>query len=206
MILFFDTETTGLPDYRMPPDHPSQPYLVQLACLLMDADGRERANLNIVVNPGVPIPAGASGVHGISDRVAKDYGLPPARAIALWHELASRASWLVAHNLKFDMAIMATAWARVGSKTRPTLEAEHGKRLQVCTMEMAAPVVNLPPTDRMVAKGIMKPKPPRLEECIAHFFGESLDGAHDALVDVRACARLYYYLKARTQAATEQPA
>ena len=64
-----------------------------------------------------------------------------------------------------------------------------------CTMEAATPIVNLPPTERMVAAGITKPKPPKLEECIRHFFDESLEGAHDALIDVRACSRVFFHLK-----------
>jgi DNA polymerase-3 subunit epsilon len=62
-------------------------------------------------------------------------------------------------------------------------------------MEAAAPIVNLPPTERMLAAGFNKPKAPKLEECIHHFFGETLAGAHDALVDVRACARVYFHLQ-----------
>lgn len=46
----------------------------------------------------------------------------------------------------------------------------------------------------MLAAGFTKPKPPKLEECIRHFFDEALEGAHDALVDVRACARVHRHL------------
>ena len=35
---------------------------------------------------------------------------------------------------------------------------------------------------------------PKLEECVRHFFGETLVGAHDALTDVRATARVFYHL------------
>jgi hypothetical protein len=34
-----------------------------------------------------------------------------------------------------------------------------------------------------------------LAECVKHFFGEDLAGAHDALVDVRACARVFFRLR-----------
>jgi len=47
----------------------------------------------------------------------------------------------------------------------------------------------------MLAAGFTKPKPPKLEECIRHFFNEELDGAHDAMVDVRACRRVYFHLQ-----------
>ena len=36
---------------------------------------------------------------------------------------------------------------------------------------------------------------PKLEECIKFFFDEQLEGAHDALTDVRACIRVYKELE-----------
>lgn len=196
MILFFDTETTGLPDSRMPPDHECQPYLVQLAMLLTENDGTERASVSVIINnPLVDIPAGASRVHGITNEIADRAGLFNARVVALWDEFAERSDLIVAHNIKFDMAIMETAWLRVKSNRKPSLDQSHGNRARFCTMDAATPIVNLPPTERMLAAGFTKPKPPKLEECISHFFGEQLSGAHDAMVDVRACARLYFHLK-----------
>jgi hypothetical protein len=38
MLLFVDTETSGLIDFAQPTDHPSQPHIVQLAALLCDDD------------------------------------------------------------------------------------------------------------------------------------------------------------------------
>ena len=55
-------------------------------------------------------------------------------------------------------------------------------------------VVNLPPTEKMRAAGFDKPKPPKLEECIRHFFNEELGGAHDAMIDLDACRRVYIHL------------
>lgn len=195
MILFFDVETTGLPDNRMPPDHVCQPHLVQLAMLLTEDDGTARACVNVIVNPLIPIPEGASRVHGITDEIANRAGIFSVHAVAMWDRFAERSDLIVAHNIKFDMAIMETAWLRVGSMKKPTLERSHGSRARFCTMEAAAPIVNLPPTARMLAVGFNKPKAPKLEECIMHFFGEDLSGAHDALIDVRAAARLYFHLQ-----------
>lgn len=62
------------------------------------------------------------------------------------------------------------------------------------TCSKAKYIVNLRPTEKMIARGIMQPKPPKLAECIQHFFGEALPGAHDALVDARACGRIYFHL------------
>ncbi len=201
MILFFDTETTGLPNFRAPMDDPSQPHLVQLACLLTEDDGTERASLSLIVNPGVPIPAGASAVHGITDLIADRAGVFNETAVAMWSRLAERADLLVAHNIRFDMAIMAAAHARHSPGGLLKMDKAHAGRPRFCTLDAAAPIVNLPPTEKMVAAGFNKPKPPKLEECVKHFFGEALNGAHDALVDVRACARVFFHLKQIKEAA-----
>jgi DNA polymerase-3 subunit epsilon len=73
------------------------------------------------------------------------------------------------------------------------------KRPSYCTCESAKPIVNLPPTDRMRMAGFNGPKPPKLEECMMHFFGEQLTGAHDAMVDVLACARIYHHLTRKVE-------
>ena len=111
------------------------------------------------------------------------------RAVRAFADLLGVADTLVAHNIQFDADVLDIAYLRL--RGRP--KSEPGTRF--CTMEAAAPIVNLPPTERMIATGFNKPKAPKLEECIKHFFGETLDGAHDALVDVRACARVYFHLQ-----------
>ena len=192
-ILFFDTEITGLPDKRSPVTAKHQPHVVQLAAILTDDDGAERASINLIVNPGVPIPEGASKVHGITDEVARQFGVHPKLAAVTLRALAAKADLLVAHNIEFDLFLVRTLFER--HDLEPAL---HEK--QFCTMQAATPILNLPPTDRMLAAGFDKPKPPKLEEAYRHFFGRDLEGAHDALVDVRACRDMFFALKSRKEA------
>ncbi|RFD19495.1 3'-5' exonuclease [Komagataeibacter melaceti] len=189
MILFFDTETTGLPNYRIASGHEDQPHCVQLAAILTETDGTERASMNVIIKPdGWDIPKQASDVHGITETIADMCGIREVVAAAAFYDLSQRANLLVAHNIKFDLQIIGTMYARAGRNWRlPSGRA--------CTMEKSSPIVNLPPTDRMRAAGIDKPKAPKLGECYRHFFGEELIGAHDALVDVRACARLFFHIR-----------
>jgi len=195
-ILFFDTETTGLPDFRLPDDHEHQPHCVQLAAVLTDDAGKEQAQINVIIKPdGWEIPAQAAEVHGITTEHAQRYGVRNVVAAGMLHDLAACAEIAVAHNIKFDAQIVRTMFARAG---RPQWQIPSRK---FCTAEAATPVLNLPPTERMIAAGFDKPKMPKLEECIAHFYGETLEGAHDALVDVRACARVYFELLALSDAA-----
>lgn len=195
-ILFFDTETSGLAKPGLPTGHEDQPHCVQLAAILTDDQGREEACVNVIIRPdGWTVPESAAAVHGITTEKAARYGIREQVAAVLFYDLTSRADLLVAHNIQFDRQIVATMYARAKRSEWKLPEA------QFCTMEAAAPLVNLPPTPRMRAAGIIKPKAPKLEECIQHFYGEMLEGAHDALVDVRACARIYFEMKRMGEAA-----
>lgn len=198
MILFFDTETTGFVQDRLPVDHPDQPYIVQLAAELTEDDGEPVAGFSFIIDPGIgeiTIPTKASDVHGITDERAVALGVSAEFALSAFTHLYQRADLVVAHNIKFDRAVIETVISRHYRKIMPL------RKPLFCTMEAATPIVNLPPTERMLAAGFNKPKPPKLEECIRHFFDESLEGAHDALIDVRACSRVFFHLK-RLEAAS----
>lgn len=195
MILFFDTETTGFFDDRLPLDHEAQPYIVQLAAQLCQDDGAPLAGFSLIVAPGVPIPERAAAVHGITDEKAIQFGVSAEFALSAFTHLYQRADLVCAHNIKFDKGVLEVAIARHYGKTMPL------RKPLFCTMEAASPIIKLPPTDRMRAAGFDKPKPPKLEECIKHFFNEDLDGAHDAMVDVTACRRVYLHIKSLEVAA-----
>lgn len=190
MLLFFDTETTGKVDFRMPPDHPTQPHLVQLAAILADDDGSERATLSVIVEPdGYEIPAEAAAIHGIDTATAKRCGVPLTAAVWPFVCLRSQARRVVAHNIDFDAMVIEAALARM-----PKRNYHPGPRDAYCTMKAATEAVGIlhqnPRNDRDF-------KWPKLEECIRHFYGEDFSTAHDALADVRACIRVYQALQAR---------
>jgi DNA polymerase-3 subunit epsilon len=193
LILAFDTETTGLPDWGAPSDAKHQPHLVQLAMILLDDDLTERASVSLIVRPdGWVIPDDVAKIHGITTEMAERLGVPEKVATALYAQLLyGTGATVVAHNVKFDLRIMRIAMLRAGW-AKDKLDAR--KPDSFCTLNAATPLVNLPPTPKMVAAGFKKPKPPKLSECIEFFFQETLVGAHDALVDVRACLRVYRHI------------
>lgn len=193
MIVCLDTETTGLPDWRNPSDAPQQPHLVQLALILLSDDFTEHAHVSLVIKPdGWTIPDDVAAIHGITTAEADRIGVPEKLAARLYASMVyTLGARPIGHNVKFDLRIMRIALLRSGY-TKGQLDSRELDPF--CTMTAAAPLVNLPPTDKMKAAGFTKPKPPSLTECIRHFFGEELDGAHDAMVDVRACLRVYRHL------------
>ena len=188
-ILLMDTETTGFNKPSLPLDHPYQPYIVQLAAQLCEDDGKPLAGFSLIIDNGVEIPEQAAAVHGITTEKAVQFGVSPTSALAHFDHFHQHADLIIAHNIKFDKAVMETAMTR-----------QQGKEMRItkpcyCTMEVATPIINLPPTDRMLAAGFNKPKAPKLEECIEYFFGEKLEGAHDAMVDLTACLRVFLHLR-----------
>lgn len=188
--LYFDTETTGFIQEYLPFDHKSQPHVVQLAMLLLDSNGREAASVKIPIAlpASFVMPAKAQEVHGLSVDYLFEYGIAEETAVEMFQEMALSADTLVAHHYKFDEGIMRCAFARC------SVPQTYSVTRHFCTMEASTPIMNLPPTPKMIAAGFNKPKPPKLAECIKHFFGEDMTDAHDALADVRACRRVHQHI------------
>lgn len=183
MILFFDTETTGKADFQSRPDASHQPRIVQLACLLIDdtADWEEVAHFNLIIKPdGWTIPEEASAIHGITTERAALCGVPEIVALQVFDCLLMQSTIACAHNFSFDCFMLSR-----GSTIR---RRELEKRIY-CTMESMTSVCKLP--------GKYGFKWPKLQEAHTHCFGSEFDGAHDALADVRACARIYRWLQER---------
>lgn len=193
LTLIYDTETCGIPNDHLPDDHAAQPPLVQLGCLLVDDDnGAELATLELIVRPnGWEVPDAAARVHGITTAMASRAGVPLSLVVPAFVQLRSRASRIVCHNAEFDQKIMRQAIARNG---KPVTLA--GPADVVCTADLATPILNLPPTVRMIRAGHGgKPKRASLMEAHEFFLGKKFEGAHGALVDARACARVYFAMK-----------
>jgi len=194
MLMVFDTETDGLVQKNFPASHPSQPHLVQLACLLIDGSGREYASVSLIVKPeGYLIHEQASKIHGITTELAHDIGVPLRVAVACFTNLRALADdGIAAHNMDFDQMVMDAAIHRIGAKP-----SNLGPARRICTMRESSELVGLPPTDRMRAAGFDKNKPPNLNELHKFLFGEGFAGAHDAMTDARACARCLLELRKR---------
>lgn len=184
MQLFFDTETTGLPaDYRAPAtDVANWPRMVQLAWLLIDDEGEEVASAEHIIRPdGFTIPPEAANVHGITTEMALERGVDLRTVLDEFASGVAQAAALVAHNVSFDERIVGAEFVRTG---RANLVEAKARR---CTMKSATNHCGLP--------GPYGYKWPTLTELHTHLFGEAFHGAHNALADVRACARCYLELK-----------
>lgn len=189
--LAFDSETTGFVLDNEKPAHPGQPHLVEFGCVLYDHGSAEKATVNVIIRPdGWIISDSASAVHGITTEMAYDLGIPLMVVAALFSNLAKQSDRQVGHNIQFDIKVMMAEFHRI-NRPFPPMNPR-------CTKDLAEPVLRLPPTERMKAKGMgHKFKSPTLTECWRFLFDEELVGAHGALTDARACARVLFELERR---------
>lgn len=190
-ILFYDTETTGLPDFKGSMRDVSQPHIIQLAAILTDDDGKIMTQFCSMVQlpQGAEVGEIAFNTHGISKEMAEKYGLSIVSVLRLLERLISKADLVVGHNIKFDDWMIEREAAVAGDTgfvfTKP----------RECTQAMASPICKIPPTEKMIAAGFTKPKPPKLEEAYRLIIGEEMSGAHDAMGDCLACMRVFFAIR-----------
>ena len=195
--IFYDTETTGLPLFHEPSEDPRQPHLVQLAALQVDLDTREiLASLDFIVRPdGWDIPDDVAAIHGITTEDAQGVGVPEAHVLAAFIDLYTAAPNLtqrIAHNEPFDARIIRIALKRYAGILDPDVWKAAPAE---CTQRLATPILKLPPSERMRSAGRYHYKSPNLAEAYEHFTGQHLEGAHNAMVDVKACMAVYFAIK-----------
>ena len=103
-LVVFDIESTGLSvrDDR----------IIELAAVRVDPDGTETTKCWLL-NPGVPIPAETTAIHGISDEIVKNCPTFADRAEEIWafFENADLGGF---NSDRFDVPCLEEEFARVG--------------------------------------------------------------------------------------------
>ncbi|MBT1035006.1 3'-5' exonuclease [Canibacter sp. lx-45] len=116
-LVVFDTETTGV--------DVTSDRIVMATIALLD-NGQVTTRYDWIINPGVPIPPGATAVHKITDEIAQAQGMPPKDGIAEITETIARALQsgyaLVAFNASYDCSILKAEAQRHGVTNFPELK------------------------------------------------------------------------------------
>jgi len=198
-ILFFDTETSGLPAFKKPLTDNCQPGVMQLGAILYDTTlNKTLDEYATYVHIGDKyIHPLAQEAHGISREKANGEGVPPSEAFSRFYEMSLSAEAMCCHNFNFDFFLLKLMAAYVeGQKIlEPDMASIYMSEIEelpfYCTMSGSTAYCKLPfPSGR---KGY---KFPKLEELYYFLFQEKLEDAHDALVDVKATLRCYLKLTA----------
>lgn len=167
----FDLETTGT--------DPEESRIVT-AAVVDTLGGRVESTANWLLDPGVPIPAEAAAIHGITDAEARTHGRPAAGAVdeiarTLCERLAAGRP-VVAFNATFDLSLLDAELRRHGL---PDLAERLGGPV--------APVVDAMVVDRAVDK---YRKGSRTLQRVCEVYGVELQDAHQAGNDALAAVRV----------------
>lgn len=150
-----DTETTGL----LPGTRP-----VEFAAVLFNDTGVLK-RFESLINPGMPIPAGALAIHGITDEMVKD--APSAGEVLSDFLKWAETDLMAAHNAPYDVGVVSWAAGHAGLQLPPL------RIIDSCEL----------------AKSMKLTKNNKLETLI-EFHGIKTEGqAHRAGRDADACAK-----------------
>jgi len=153
-IVFFDIESTGL--------NVIKDRIVQIALIKYMPNDPEPKELELLVNPGIPISEEAMAVHGITpDRLRNEPTFDQVgQKIADFIGNADLGGY---NSDRYDIPMLLEELHRVGID----LQIEKRKTIDV-------------------QKIFYKMEPRTLKAALKFYCGKELEGAHDALADVRA--------------------
>jgi len=182
-ILFFDAETTGLPEKgaQWESDFKYYPNIASLAWIF---GGVEKHY--IVYPDGWEIPLETTAIHGITTEYALEHGTKIDIVLADFAEDALKAPFVAAHNIYFDSSVVkANVLKHLGRQFYDEMRFEDGlyKGKRIDTMMK---------TIKFVGACYENGRPgkfPRLEELHEKLFpGEKFE-AHNSLEDCKALQR-----------------
>ncbi len=158
-LIFLDIEATGLNVIR--------DRIIQIAMIRYHADGREPAELNQLINPGIPISEEAMQVHGIGP---KDVANKPvfAQVAQELFDFIGDADLAGYNSLRFDVPMLMEEFARVG------LDFSMDNRRHVDVQRI-----------------FYKMEPRTLKAALRFYCDKEMEDAHDALADVQATVDVF---------------
>ena len=167
ITLVFDTETTGIPKHPAAKKS-TQPRIIEWGGILLDASGRILRELQLLINPGVPLEPIITKITGLTDADLADkptFGdcYPQIK------EMFAAADTVVAHNLPFDLTLMEIELHNIGVDDFPFPKS------QICTVQ-----------EHYEEFGYRT----HMKDLYKHYTGQPLAQTHRALDDVMALVEI----------------
>lgn len=176
MIIVLDTETAG---FKGP--------IMQLAySAYQEFSNRHIFDYNALIRHDneYEVHEDAFKIHGLTHGQCQAKGADAVQSLRDLVSTLKDAKTIVGHKLQFDLAMISKDCFYYGIKFDYTMTDPRF----VCTMAKTKGLCNLKDI-----KG--RPKFPSLTELHYRLFGETFEGAHDALADVKATAKCFFELK-----------
>ncbi|SEQ82401.1 3'-5' exonuclease [Neolewinella agarilytica] len=158
-LVFFDLEATGL--------NIVQDRIVQIAMIKLFADGREPAEYERKINPGVPVSAEAAAIHGMTNEDLKDEPTFADLAKEIYEFIGD--SDLGGYNSnRYDVPLLQEEFYRAG------IYLDTSKRRLIDSQHI-----------------FYRMEPRTLSAALKFYAGKEMENAHDALADVRATVDIF---------------
>lgn len=213
-VLFFDTETSGLPQdvcrntLSLVNKH-LWPKIVQYSSITLDTETGSVVSTSdyiVKVDDNVVLDGQSANIHGITNLISKTRGVPIENVLETFTQECDNVDLIVAHNLDFDKNMILKEWydviscddkEKVHQFTNPYIKFKKtiSKVKKMCTLKSNIHRVNIKAVSKKTGKEYVKW--PTLEELHTHLFKEDLSDVnlHNALVDTMVCARCWYNIE-----------
>lgn len=184
LILFYDTETTGIPSWKDQSEHPRQPRIWELAATLVDENTRSIvAQVDTLIRPdGWVIPPDIEQQFSITTGECLAGGIAIAKPLFLFLDMWRASDMRVGFSETFDRKMLSIEISRAINRVAVD-EWKEGP--SYCAMQKSRPHV-----DARDVNG--KKKAPTLAEAFRHFTGREHVDAHRAMPDVQATMAVYW--------------
>ena len=153
-LVFFDLEATGLNVVR--------DRIVQIAMIKFSPGKAEPEEMEMLINPGIPISEEAMAIHGITPDMVRNKPTFEQASESIY-KFIGNADLAGYNSDRFDIPMLMEEFYRAG------FDFDIDKRNLID-----------------VQKIFYKMEPRTLKAAYAHYCGKSLEDAHNALADVRA--------------------
>lgn len=183
--LVYDTETTGVIKPNMKWE--DIPQITEIAAILFDDNHKPVQQFSTLLShENIVVPETEFFINnGMSTERCRAFGVPPDVALTYFATMANMADCIVAHNQEFDWTMVDTAFQRY---INPEPAATIRTLPKYCTMLTLQPHLKIP--DKYVPDAY---KTPGLQESYKAMVNPNgFKGAHDAMQDVKACAKLFF--------------
>ena len=176
-FVVFDTETTGLFDFKLPADDPSQPRLASVAFIITDEDGQTIEAAKHYIKPdGWEMSPETTAINGLTTEFLAEHGAPITEVLDLYTGYIESGLIVAAFNAQFDCKVMRAELRRAG---RPDLFED---TRNTCVMRGLKPYKD----QGLAIKGGQFVK----LDAACDFFGIINAEAHDAMGDAEAAREI----------------
>jgi DNA polymerase-3 subunit epsilon len=210
--LIFDTETTGLPLWDQPYGAPAQPRLASISAALVElvphpndptiptAEVQDHFHLKLQPDWSDAVRAASAAGFAINhlslEELERD-GVQLSDALTVLLMLWIKAGQTAAYGVDFDIWVIHNEAMHVTHRLFGALIEQFAKP-QVCIRTAVVNLCKMAPTEKMQQWGrAHQHKTPKLSEAVEILLGKTMEGGHDAMIDLRWTIKLWGHLARR---------